>query len=71
MSDVERTGNHPALQRITKPPGTWKCRTCGYGPLDNETKYCVSCGRDWYGNPGRIPTDKPYRPGLRPEATEY
>lgn len=50
----ERTGDHPALPSHRKPK-TWRCRVCGYYPLDKKEKFCVSCGRDWYGNPGIIP----------------
>lgn len=48
----------PRLHR--KPRGPWTCRTCKFGPIDKDSRYCVSCGRDWWGNPGVIPdTDIP------------
>lgn len=52
---AEHTGNAPGITPITGPKTTWKCRVCKFGYIDRATKVCVSCGRDWYGNPGTIP----------------
>jgi len=52
---AERTGNRSPLPRITGPHGAWTCRVCKFGPIDKKHKNCVSCGRDWFGNPGVIP----------------
>lgn len=58
--EAERTGNRPGIDRITGAKGAWYCRVCHFGPIDKSSKFCVSCGRDWYGNPGVIPdTDIP------------
>jgi hypothetical protein len=36
----------------------WRCRVCGYWPnVDKRSKFCISCGRDYWGNEGTIPTD--------------
>ena len=36
----------------------WRCRVCGYWPnVDKRSEFCVSCGRDYWGNPGTIPDD--------------
>lgn len=64
---IERTGDHH-LVGIARRPGpneTWQCRVCHYTPNVGGKSLCTSCGRDWYGNPGRIPADQPHRPGLR------
>jgi len=48
--------NHPALPPIRKARGAWECRVCHYKPnLDKVSKYCINCGRDYWGNPGIIP----------------
>lgn len=45
------------LPRIKKPRGPWECRVCGYKPnLDRISPNCINCGRDFWGNPGTIPT---------------
>lgn len=59
MSKKVTPPNHPLLPRIRhRPTDVWKCRVCGYGPnVDLRSEFCVSCGRDYYGNPGTIPDD--------------
>lgn len=63
---IERTGEHPALPRIPRH-SSWTCRVCGYKPLDRNQRFCLSCGRDYWGNPGVDPAtlDKPARPQVR------
>lgn len=71
MADENPHGHNDALPDLVKPNATWECRGCGYKPLDKDTEYCVNCGRDWWGAPGRVPEDKPYRPGIHADATNY
>lgn len=49
--------NHPALPPIRhKRSEVWECRVCGYKPnIDKQSKFCLNCGRDFWGNPGSIP----------------
>jgi hypothetical protein len=57
------------LPRIRKPPEgqMWQCRVCGYNRnIDKVSSQCLQCGRDFWGNPGTVPTDlQPHTPGLR------
>jgi len=53
------------LSRIPEKPGTaWECRVCGYRLLDKKARFCVNCGRDFWGAPGEIPQEKPFGRGL-------
>lgn len=52
--------NVPGLLRRIKHHSetTWECRVCRYKPnVDKRSKFCLNCGRDFWGNPGTIPTD--------------
>ena len=51
--------NHEALPTLRRDPNAaWRCRVCGYSPnIDKRSKFCISCGRDYWGNPGKIPGD--------------
>lgn len=51
--------NHPALSKLRHGEmDVWRCRVCGYSPnIDKRSEFCVSCGRDYWGNPGTIPDD--------------
>lgn len=51
--------NAPGLSKIRhKTTDVWECRVCGYKPnIDKRSKFCLNCGRDFWGNPGTIPTD--------------
>jgi hypothetical protein len=57
--------------RVPSRGQLWRCRTCGYN--DNVGERCVSCGRDFIGFPGPMPSedDKPYRSQLRGGAEEF
>lgn len=35
---------------------SWRCRVCGYHPnVDKLSGSCIGCGRDFWGNPGKVP----------------
>lgn len=71
MTEKDGTEAYPGLPALKKPNNTWRCRVCAYVPIPSNTRFCPSCGRDWFGFPGTVPSDeeKPARPGLR--AAEY
>ena len=62
-------GAAPGIPRVRHTANqVWTCRRCGYHPnIDNVSPFCLSCGCDFYGNPGTIheAEDKPPRAGLR------
>lgn len=49
--------NREGMTKFRSPKGPWRCRVCEYWPnLDSQSRFCVNCGRDYFGNPGTIPT---------------
>lgn len=56
----------PGLGKIT-PTRVWKCRQCGYAPVDEKTGICYNCGRNFVGEDVGVPDakDKPARPQVR------
>ena len=45
----------------------WRCRECGYSPVDEKTGKCYNCGRDFIGEEQGVPTgaERPARPQVR------
>jgi hypothetical protein len=34
----------------------WRCRVCHWWPnIDSRSRFCIQCGRDYFGNRGTIP----------------
>jgi hypothetical protein len=64
--DNDPTGAFPGLPAI-KATAVWKCRQCGYTPVDEKTGKCYNCGRDFVGEDRGVPAakDKPARPQVR------
>jgi hypothetical protein len=67
--DNPPTPNVAGLEKIPhSKTDVWTCRTCGYSPnVDSRSPFCLSCGRDFWGNPGQIPPkeEKDPRAGIR------
>jgi len=59
-------GSFPGLPAI-KATAVWKCRQCGYYPVDEKTGRCYNCGRNFAGEDGEVPTanEKPARAQVR------
>lgn len=59
-------GAFPGLNRL-KPTAVWKCRQCGYYPVDEKTGRCYNCGRNYFGEDGEVPSanEKPPRAQVR------
>jgi hypothetical protein len=55
----------PFIPRPGSKGEMWICVVCKTKNVDKQSKLCINCGRDAWGNPGTIPPDKPHRPALR------
>jgi hypothetical protein len=64
--EKDPTGSFAGLPRL-KPTQVWKCRQCGYYPVDAKRGSCYNCGRNYFGEDGEVPTanEKPARPQVR------
>jgi hypothetical protein len=67
--DAERdpTGAIPGGLPPIKATDVWRCRVCGYSPVDKTAGKCYNCGRDFVGAEQGVPdvADKPARPQVR------
>jgi len=64
--EVDPLGAFPGLP-VVKASRVWRCRQCGYSPVDEKTGICYNCGRNFAGEEVGVPTanEKPARAQVR------
>lgn len=66
VEEKDPTGSFPGLPAPTVT-SVWRCRVCGYSPVDQAHGKCYNCGRDFFGEEQGVPDadEKPARPQVR------
>jgi Predicted ATP-dependent serine protease len=64
--EKDPTGAFAGLPKL-KATHVWKCRQCGYYPVDDKAGRCYNCGRNYFGEDGDVPSanEKPARAQVR------